>query len=521
MSFDGRPHRDEATTTCVLGIDLGSTNIKVALVAVDGERQARELLVRSLPTPDDAVELVLAAETLIRHVLGLTRIAPAAVGVASMAETGVALDAQRRPLTPLIRWNTMRDRLDADDLAEQFGAASLFAATGVPIGPKAPLMMWSRLRRTKPELWRRMAWWSGVADLVVLSLTGNLVTDHTLAGRTMAYRLPPAGAPLPAGFDPELLAAVGLQAQQLPQVALPGERAGVVTGEAAGRTGLTPGIPVIVAGHDHAVGSWAAGMRQPAQSADSVGTTEAMLHIVGGAAVDRAAVAASGMSLGRTVTGQQECLIAGSATGGALIAWWFSRLAVSDPAAVLEAAGDRVGHPTGLLVLPYLFGRQSPRPDPDARLRILDRDGRQIEPDSRDPVELTCALLEGLAMQLRWMDSEQRALAAGSVPERPITTLGGHSIPGWLRMKAAVMPSRLRAATASEPVASGAALLAAVRAGIVPESVALPSRPVHAEPDHARLYDAGYARFIAAASASSAESDRTPIGVRNPARGDT
>ncbi len=516
------PFPRERRTPAALGIDIGSSNVKVALVAMDADGSVRELMVRSLPTPSDAAELLSAVGSLIRNILALTRIRPEAVGISSMAETGVPLDSDDRALTPLIRWNSARDRLDAESIAERYGASALFAATGVPVGPKAPLMMWSRLRRTDPDLWSRMARWSGAADLVALDLTGALTTDHTLAGRTMAYRLPAAGDPLPTEFDQELLAIAGLRGEQLPRIVLPGEQAGVVTAAAATRTGLTPGIPVILAGHDHAVGGWAAGARRPSGVADSIGTSEALLHILAGGA-DRAAVASAGMSLTRTVTGSLECLVAGSANGGALIAWWFERLAVADPAAVLEQAGDR--RPSRLLILPYLSGRQTPAPDPDAGLRIFDDAGNRVEPGSLDPVESTRGLLEGLSLHLRWMDSEQRRLAGESARGGPVVVLGGHSIPGWLRVKAAVMPSGLRAVTAAEPVAVGAALLAAVRLGMIPEGATLPSGAVSAEPDHGKSYDDSYTRFVAAAVATPADArtsapNHAPNHARNP-RGDT
>src|SRR5690606_16735969 len=155
----------------------------------------------------------------------------------------------------------------------------LFAATGVRPSGKVPLATWAYLRDEEPDRWVAMRRWAGAADLVVLALTGRLVTDHTLAGRTMAYRLPEPGADLPAGFDPDLLAAVGLRPEQLPEVAGPAT-AGVSVG-ADRPWGLHPGTPVVVAGHDHQVGAWAAGVREPGEVADSVGTAESVIRVVG------------------------------------------------------------------------------------------------------------------------------------------------------------------------------------------------------------------------------------------------
>lgn len=455
-----------------LGVDVGSTNTKVVLVAGAGDVRA----VRRAGTPSEPGALV----RLVRdQIAALADGVPvAAVGVASMAETGVPLDADDRPIGPLLRWDARRGATDADWLADTYGRAALFAATGVRPAGKTPLATWAWLRRTRPAVFGRMARWAGVADLVGLALTGRLVTDHTLAGRTMAYRLPAADAGLPAGFDADLLGAVGLRPAQLPAVdpvagALPGV--------------LPAGTPVVVAGHDHAVGAWAAGVRGAGAVADSLGTAESLTRVLG-VPVDRGSVAAQGMSLVRTVGGR-EALVAGSPAAGAAVDPFLAQLRTAsgreelDRDAVLAAAAALPARPTGLVVLPYPAGRQCPDPDPSARLRAIGTGG---------PVELTRALVEGLACQARWMYEVQRDLAAAA--DGPVTVLGGTE--GWLRVKAAVSRVPLRHVTAAEPVATGAALLAAYRAGLTPEPPGLPTVSPGA-PDPA--YESQYRAFLRAA----------------------
>jgi len=510
-----------ARPVAALGIDIGSSNTKVAIVVVDDGGAVRELMVRSVPTPDDAVELLGRLAALSRTLLALTRVTPQAVGIASMAETGVPLDAAGEPLSPLIRWNSRRDPADAERIAGMAGRAELFEATGVRAGPKAPLAVWAGLRRSEPELFGAMSRWAGVSDLVALDLTGErgstggLVTDHTLAARTMAYRLPGLGDPLPEAFDPELLALAGMRPEQLPRIAAPGEPAGRVSADAAARTGLPAGIPVIVAGHDHAVGAWGAGVREPGRVADSVGTSEALVRILAGSA-DRRAVAASGMSLGRDVTGRFEVLLAGSANGGALVRWWSERFPGTDLPGLLDAADAAADSAAaaagaGILLLPYLAGRQTPLPDPHARLRVLDGDGRELPLESIAPADAARALLQGLALHLRWMHVEQRRLAGPSGEgDEPITVLGASAASSWLRTKAAIMPSRLQTVAVSEPVASAAALLAAVRTGIASDATRLPVRAV--PPGAGAVFDRVFDRFVAAAAAAVpvAESSADP-----------
>jgi xylulokinase len=115
---------------------------------------------------------------------------------------------------------------------------------------------------------------------------------------------------------------------------------------------------------------------------------------------------------------------------------------------------------------------------------------------------LARAMLEGLALHARWMLEEQSALAGATVP--PLRILGG---PGggnepWMRLKAQVVDVPARLTIATEPVASGAALLAASRAGLLPGEP-----PVLAGTDlpgsSGDPYQQMFERFVAAATGAA------------------
>lgn len=431
-------------------MDIGSTTTKVAVA--DGSRWV------SAPTPSDPAKLV----ALVLRLIAEIDVVPAAIGIASMAETGVPLDRRGDPMTELLRWDAARaDR-----------PPRLFERTGVPSTPKPPLVTW--LRR---EL--RFHRWAGVADLVGLALTGSLVTDHTLAGRTMAYRLPPAGEPLDREFDAELLGLADLTPRQLPAVSLPGDP----PLRAIGSAGIPPGTPVVIAGHDHAVGAWGAGVRASGDAADSVGTTEAVITVLDGAA-DRAAVERTGMSLVRTIEGDREAILGGAAAGGAMIQHWADLEYGGSIAAMLaELPVDARHEPT--VVLPYPRGRQCPDPEPGATLRV-------VRPEGASRPQRAAALLDALAFHARWMLDVQAELAGRTAGD--VVAFGGPLVANrpWLHAKAGVMPN-LRLVQLDQPVAAAAGLLAAVRAGLADPRTTLPSMPV--EPQSS--LEAGYRRFLA------------------------
>ncbi|SEB58514.1 xylulokinase [Paramicrobacterium humi] len=473
-----------------VGIDIGSTNTKAVLVSCGGPRsELRELAVRQFSTPDTADELRDSVTQALRELTAVAPRHPLVVGIASMAETGVPLDAAGTPLTPLVRWNASADAT----VFERIDPERFFCATGVPALPKVPLAMWHALGADDPGLWRRLARWSGVADLIAHTLAGHCATDHTLAGRTGAYLLPARGERMPRGFDARLLALVGLTPDKLPDVVAPGEAVGAVSAAAAHSTGLREGTPVYVAGHDHAVGAWGAGARGPGDDADSMGTTEALVRVLG-APADRAAVSATGMSLTRTVPGAHESLLAG-ASGGSLLAGWAHSPGPVD-------GTTRLGE---LIRLPYPSGRQTPHPDRTARDELIDIAGRPVDPATRSDDELRRATLLGLCLQLRWMaETQQNAAADPLAPSvEPLAVIGGAPAGNaeWLALKSAVLGRPLRVAHVAQPVACSAALLAAVRAGVCADDVRLPAASVITPPAESEA-QAAYDTFRRAALAA-------------------
>ena len=476
-------------STIALGIDIGSTNIKAVLVDVASLEVLSEA---AQPTPQDGARLITDVEALVGPLLASGRRPPVCVGIASMAESGVPLGADNRPLGAILRWDRRRDTAPLTALSGRMPPRELFAATGVRLSGKVPLAIWAGLRVERPDLFAEMQRWAGVADLVGLAMTGELVTDHTLAARTGAYRLPDTA--LSSRFDAELLALSGLATEQLPEIRRPGERWPVTVAE--GFAGIPGGTPVVIAGHDHAVGGYLAGARAPGDVLDSLGTAEAILVPLpsrpGAARVEE--IFDAGFGLVPTLPGDGLALLGGSPGAGAMVAWWRNEmLGGTDAEAVFARAGELLPAASGFTILPYPRGRQCPLPDPDATTAVLPR-----RPATTDEfVAATLGLFEGLAFQARWMTDTALALA-GIAPSRVIAIGGPAEDVPWFALKAALLPVPLHRATIDRAVAVGAAVVAAERSGLLNgPPPAAQTRVVAPTP---RDYEARFRDFVALAT---------------------
>lgn len=263
------------TEDLLLGLDLGTEFTKGAAVTLDGVERSHgraRTPWRAVPTGAemDPGALVDAAVAAAREAL---KNGPAGrvigVGVTSMAETGVLLDARGEPVAPMIAWHDTRGDPEAAEVAEAFGADRFTERTGLPISRLCTLSKYRWMRAHLPEA-KRGVRWLNVAEWMVRSLGGDEVAELSLSSRTgfldLASRRPwdevLGWAEAPPGFLPEPVDA--------------GTPAGRVTGafpEAAGAV-------LTVSGHDHPCAMVGSGATRARDVFDSCGTAEAFVRPV-------------------------------------------------------------------------------------------------------------------------------------------------------------------------------------------------------------------------------------------------
>lgn len=439
------------------GIDVGTTNCKVGVYALDG----RPVATRRRPTPRDAGDLVAGVLDELRRCLDGAR--PLAVGIAGVAEGGVPLDASLEPMGPLLWWHDRRAEDTARRLAERVGRVELFRRTGVDFAAKTPLALWA---------WHEdltgMRTWAGAPELVAAALCGEPLTDRTLAGRSGAFDQ------RTDRYAEDLLELAGVRPAQLP------EPRGI--GTATGNV-VPAGTPVVVAGHDHLVAAYAAGVREPGDVADSLGTAEAVVTLAARPPPDHAA--GSGMSWNRSADGRHWALVSGFPDSGRLVDWLRARCAGDYD--TLEAMAGTVAKPTGVVVLPYLAGRAAPAPDPGRGLSI-----RGLRAEHR-LADVVVAVLEGACFHGRWM-AERQARHAGTALG-PVAVLGGPSRGrAWMEVKAHVMPGPVRRLRSVDAACAGAAMLAGRAIGV--PAPAPDSESLSRDDDLAARYDTIYRDFL-------------------------
>lgn len=430
-----------------VGVDVGTSRVKALAIdphgVIRGEAESstpwRREGNRTETDPDVFTDLARQTAAGAAEDAGGSSSAPhrvLAVGVTSIAETGVLVDRTGRPVAPAIAWHDPRG--DEHGIAERVGVETFEATTGMQLSalPSLAKVLW--LREHVPDT-RRATLFFSVAEWVVRELGGEPVAELSLASRTGLFDIHRR-----QGWD---------GASEL--VGRPLLPTTVVAGTPVGRVGdenpdVLRGALLTVAGHDHQTAAYGAGAISDAALFDSLGTAEALVRTVR-APMPRDRVgrlARQGISVGCTVIADHLCILAGLPTGITL-----ERLAALVGATSREQR-RRLGEQA--LALPGT-----------APTLLL------VEPSYRDVG--IAGIADGVSPAALWRSAVDDLVArTAHTLDRITAEAGAHravvGAGGWLA-NPAVRDAKLRAfptmslTDLAEPGAYGAALLAATTVG--------------------------------------------------------
>ncbi|MCC7206163.1 MAG: carbohydrate kinase [Anaerolineae bacterium] len=451
-------------TPLLVGLDVGTTNIKALAFTPDGQVMAQA----SHPTPsyspqpgyveydpDGVWQTIVAALRSVTDQLGpdnARRIA--SVAAASMGEAAVPLDAHDTPLFPAIAWFDPRTRPQAEWLEKILGRERLFAITGLALMPIYGLCKLLWLKENHPDVFARTVRWLNMADYAAFRLCGVPATDYTLASRTLAFDL--AGR----RWSDEILAAADVPVSIFAPVVQAGTRLGPVTAEAARLTGLPTSAQVAAGGHDHVCGSLAAGVTAPGRMLMSLGTT-ATLVMATEQTITEPRAGQEGFTQGAHVIPGLYYLLGPLYTAGGCIEWFKANFAPDlDYAALIHEAQAIPAGSQGVAFLPHLRMASPPFDDPQGRGAFLGL-GTEIVRGA-----MFRAILEGIACDARLI-LEAMTSYPGARPPDTIFAIGGMTRNALLMQ---IMTSTLNraflATQVSDSTSLGAALLGGVGAGV-------------------------------------------------------
>jgi xylulokinase len=434
----------------LVGIDLGTTVCKAMVFDQDlrilaGASQPLALAtISGTEIEQEAEDWWKASAHVVRRALRESGCDPRQVrglGISSQGIAFVPVDDSDAPLRPAISWLDTRAAAQRQLVLDAMGEQRIFSLTGKRCSEAyvLPKLLW--LREHEPEVWAATRRILMPLDFLLARLTGEHLTDHTMASGTMFYDV------TRRQWSPRILSTFDLDPRLLPVIGQGGERAGGLRQPAAGELGLPAGTPVAVGGQDQKVAALGAGIDLD-RCTISLGTAMAITQKCDRPVIDAAMRVPCFADLlpGRWV-------IEGSSVCCSILDWakqaFFPQAGWDEVNCLADEAAELPNLPT---MLPFFSGAPAPFFDPSARGTLTGLDL------STTPAQVVRSIYEGIAFLIRANVEVMESIS------RPVGGLrifgGGSKSDPWCRIIADAVQRPVAALATAESASVGAAILA-------------------------------------------------------------
>jgi sugar (pentulose or hexulose) kinase len=453
--------------TALLGVDLGTTAVKCALLSETGELLGSASREYQLLTPDprtvevDAETYWTAFTTATAEALDQAGVPAAdivALSFSAQGETLIPCDDRGAALRRAIVWLDNRAGREAEELKLRFDQQAAYCITGqvemLPTWPAAKLL-W--LRRHEPSVFEQTDRFLLLEDYFIQRLTGLPVTEGSLVCSSYYWDI---STKL---WWADMLDYLEVGADRLPSIAESGTAIGTILPDVASALGLSPHTVVVSGGLDQACGALGVGNTTPNILSENTGAALAICVTSDGVTLDPAQ--------------QMPChyhaipdtyMLHTFSSGGIALRWFRDFLRgenalsqgrsevnyelLSNLAAPIPPGSD------GLLALPHLQGALAPEPNPLARGVFF---GFGL---THTWGHFARAVLEGVCFAVR---QNIEAVSRMGVDVAEIRALGGGArSPVWKQIEADVTGLPVSVTTDHEAASRGAAMLAGIGAGV-------------------------------------------------------
>jgi gluconokinase len=399
----------------VLALDVGSSSVRAQ--GFDDRAEPVDELRKEEYEGGDPHEIV----SLVRKAIGGRDEDATVIGSSCFGHSLLALDADGKPLTPVLGWRDTRSAGAAEWLRRRVDPAAVQARTGAHVHPSFWPAKLAWLAETEPEVFRGASRFVSFCDYLYEQLRGVAPScSLSIASGTGLLDLNAKR------WDTELLEVLKVDESQLPRIS------------DEPQDGWYPAVI------DGACSNLGAGCTGRARAALMVGTSGALRILY----ETERPQPRNGLFLYRL--DERRVLEGGALSdGGNLHAWVNKTIPASE-----DGLGERDPDDHGLTFLPFLGGERSIGWDPDATGAIA---GLTFNSTARD---IHQAALEGVAFRF--------AAIADLLPEleEVVATGGGLlSDPTWIQIMADALGRPVTASTIEEASLRGAAVATLERLG--------------------------------------------------------
>jgi len=457
----------------VVGVDIGTQGTKTVVHREDGICVA-EAFARSRPhrpTPgvveEDPADQIAAVAHTIKECLeqvGPDRTRIVGIALAGQMAGIIGVDSRGNALTPYDSWLDARCAPHIETMRAH-GDAVLRKTGNAPSFNHGPKILWWKSER--PETYRRIRAFVQPGAYAAMRLAG-LDASQAFIDPTYLHFTGFADN-VALRWDPDLCTRFDVEASRLPRIVACTSAVGAVTNEMARLTGLPSGTPVFAGCGDTAASFLACGATDPGICVDVAGTASVFAATTGSFKPD---THTGILGCGRSALPDLWHPYAYIGGGGQNLEWFRTSIlsgsrTFDELNAEAAALADR--DETLPFFIPHLGGRVSP-PCP-----TLHGSWANLTWNATSGA-LYRAILEGVALEYTlYRDAVRSCFPAFDVREIRITG-GGEKSRVWNQLKADRLQARVVGIVRGGGAPLGAAMVAAVGAGVISDARTAASR---------------------------------------------
>ena len=429
----------------LIGIDIGTTGIRS--IVYDTKMNEVGKSYRSYPLINLSAKMIeqdanvwweITQET-ITEAMKQASGEVCAISISSQGIAYVPVDQNCIPIRNAISWLDSRAEKQTKQILERFSEQDIYKITGKRVSSyyTLPKIMW--LKQNEPENYNKAYKFLLPHDFLIAKLSGEFVTDHTLAAGTMIYDINDQC------WSAHMLDSFDIDADKLPVIVWGSTAVGKIIPEVAEVIGLRKDVTICVGGQDQKCASFGSGISTGIATV-SLGTAAAIEKIWATPYIDEKMHIPCFSFLYKNAWVTEGVLN----TAAASMRWLKETLFEAYTYDQMSSMVNDQEYKTDLSFYPYLAGCATPNWYKSATGLF---DGIHLNTSRGDFVR---ALFEGIAMQIK----SNLEIMEGT---DEIRIFGGGATSGiWCKIIADVTGSVVKTLHTTETACFGAAMLAGI-----------------------------------------------------------
>lgn len=339
----------------IVGIDLGTTNIKALVVNTLGDIIFKTSIPVETLHPENGLAeqspnaLWLLVLNILKTVAEHLPEKPLAVAFSAAMHSIMAIDKQGKPLTNALIWADNRAEKQAEALKKTNIGQAIFTATGTPLHPLSPLLKLMWLRDNQPTVFNEADWFCSIKEFISFKLFNKKIIDISIASATGLMETETGNWHKPS------LELAKINENKLSEIVSPYHI------ERLKSSNFLPeweNVPFVIGASDGTLSSLAAGAMTENLTTITIGTSGAVRRM---STKRPLSINAQKPSKLFTYRLDEAHFVVGGATnnGGIALEWLSKKVLQNDVNALMESAKTVEIGSEGLIFIPFILGERA------------------------------------------------------------------------------------------------------------------------------------------------------------------